>query len=153
MKNKFFLILTVLFFAALMPALAMDDLNLKVSITNAITGSSNQTAALDLGVAAPATVWKQAYLEANIPALANATNSATTLLWELQTSTNGSTWTETQPFQVGKIVGGTSITSNAATIKFPIPPDAKRYLRVNQVVPVGAGTNITVTNVFRIVVP
>jgi len=130
-----------------------DDSNLKVSQTNAVAGATNYTAALDLGNAETSTLWETAFIRATIPLLPNATNAATTLTFILQTSTNNSTWTVTSPLIQGQIVGASAATNTATVIKFPIPPDVNRYLRIQQVAPADSGNSSTKTNVYQLVVP
>ena len=138
---------------ALTPAFAMDDTNLKVSQTNAVAAATNYTAAIDLGNASPNVVWKQAYLRGEIPALPQNTNSAVTRTFVLETSTNNSTWTEPVPRIVGELAGASTSTNTATTIKFPIPPDVKRYIRVRQGNPASGGSDSTVTNAYYLTVP
>jgi hypothetical protein len=152
-QTKLFFALFALFALCAAPAFAMDDSTLKVSQTNATVDATNYTAAIDLGTSAPATVWKQAYLRAEIPALAKCTNSAVTRLFNLQTSTNNSTWVVPSPAVQGQIVGATAATNTATTIKLPIPPDVKRYIRIQQINPAAGGDDSTVTNVFWLTVP
>jgi hypothetical protein len=134
-------------------ASAMDDTNLKVSQTNAVASATNYTASIDLGNAAPNVVWKQAYLRAEIPALPQNTNSAVIRTFVLETSTNNSTWTVTSPVLQGELAGASTSTNTASTIKFPIPPDVKRYIRVRQGNPASGGSDATVTNNYYLTVP
>ena len=157
MKTKFSIfsiIMAALFIslvaAAFIPVMAAQDKLLTVEQTNALTGSVNYTPAIDLGAAENPDAWALGYIKASIPALPNATNSATTNLFTLQQSTNNSTWVNTQPLVQGWIVGATSATNTATTIKLPLPPDVSRYIRIAQTVPTGAGTNTTVTNRYTL---
>jgi hypothetical protein len=152
------IIIAALFIFALMLALApvaraMDDTNLKVSQTNAVAAATNYTASIDLGNAAPSVVWKQGYIRAEIPALPQNTNSAVTRTFVLETSTNNSTWTQTAPVIQGEIAGATVATNTATTLRIPIPPDVKRYIRVRQGNPAAGGNDSTVTNAFYLTVP
>lgn len=134
-------------------AVAADDTNFKVSITNAAAGVTNATSSIDLGTATPSAVYSYAYMRAAIPAMPNCTNAATTMLYTLQTSTNNSTWVYTDPIVQVRVVGVASTGTAATTQKMPIPPDVKRYLRVEGVSPAASGANTGVTNVFTLVVP
>jgi hypothetical protein len=98
-------------------------------------------------------VWNLAYLRANIPATANATNSATTLLFTLQDSADNSSWAYTAPLVQLQVAGGSSITNTALSVKMPIPPDVRRYIRVQQISPTASGANTGVTNVYTLAVP
>jgi len=135
------------------PARAADDYNMRVALTNSVAGTTNNTASMDLGAAAPDAIWRYAYVKAAIPATPNATNSATTFLFTLQDSANNSTWANTTPLVQLQVAGASSITNTALSVKMPIPPAVRRYIRIQQISPAASGANTTVTNVYWLSTP
>jgi hypothetical protein len=137
-----------------LPALAADDAKLTVTQTNAAVASTNYTAAIDLGADENPDMWRRMYLKGEIPALAKATNSATTYTYTLQTSADGSTgWANTSPMIQAQIAGASSATNTATEFLVPVPPNVSRYIRVAQAVPAAAGDNTSVTNTWSLTAP
>lgn len=153
MKKILIAILGLAFAVSLLPARAADDSNLQVTKAYPSAGATNTTSAIDLGTDEPGQIWRMAYVRADIPATANATNSATTFLFTLQDSADNVTFANTTPLVQLQITGASSVTNTAQSVKLPIPPGVQRYIRVQQIAPTASGANTGVTNTFTLAVP
>ena len=143
------------------PVSAADDAQLTVTAALPAVGTSNTTASLDLGVAGPALVWKHAVVKAAIPAIPTFTNAQEVLRFKLQDSADGTTFAFTVPLVEFDWPGTTNYiaagATNAGTIAtnclLPIPPQIRRYLRLQQTTPTNVATLTSTTNSFSVTVP
>jgi len=78
--------------------------------------------------------------EIAIPALPDLVD-AKTLIVTVQDSANGTTWANLDPSQTTSVVGASSAGSAAKTVRFRVPPQARRYIGVNLAVLTGGGDN------------
>lgn len=119
----------------------MKDANYNFTKALPNAASNNNTPSIDLGNEQPfTTVQRRMHIQVDVPALSDHTNTGLTNTLTLQDSADNSSFANTQPLiQVG-IPGVASTGSPATSVKVPLPPGVRRYVRFNQTVPTGAGT-------------
>lgn len=117
-------------------------LNLVKALPNA--AANNNTASLDLTVSTSAGTgrpneWRKGFIQVDVPALSDHTNTSVNNLITLQDSADNGNWSNTSPLIQIAVPGVASTGSVAASIKVPLPPGVRRYIRFNQVVPANGG--------------
>ncbi len=105
--------------------------------TVAIAQGGANTAAFDLEQAVGGDIEKVVF-ELAAPAAAGIT-SGKTVSYEFQDSADGSSWAATDPIIVtAQIADGSGIAAN--TVRFRLPADTRRYVRIAQTMTASAGT-------------
>jgi hypothetical protein len=113
--------------------------------------ANNNTTSIDLNIEAPSAKWRQANIEVAVPALSDHTNVSVTNTLTLQDSSDNSTFANTQPLIQIAVVGVASTGSLASTVKVPLPPACRRYVRFNQAVPANGGTGSNANVAYDVV--
>jgi hypothetical protein len=135
----------------------MKDALLKVTKALPNAAANNDTDSIDLKRAVTPTgikseEWRLGYIEITWPALSDHTDTSKTNLITLHDSADDSSFAVTSPLIQLQVPGVASTGSVAATVKVPLPPDVKRYIRFNQLVPSGGGTGSNATVTYNLVV-
>lgn len=119
--------------------------NLTKALPNA--GANNTTASIDLNVEVPYdNKFRRAFIQVAVPAMSDHTNTSVTDTITLQDSADNSNFANTTPLiQIATV--GVANGPAAQTVKVPLPPSVRRYVRFLQDVPAngGTGNNATVT--------
>jgi hypothetical protein len=127
------------------------------SLTKALpnAAANNDTNVIDLGIdAAPnaggqtkSNKWRLLYVEIDVPALSDHTDSTKSNTFTLFTSASNAVGAQTNPLIQASVAGVASTGSPATTLRVPLPPGVLRYISFRQAVPSGGGTgsNATVT--------
>lgn len=112
--------------------------------------ATNYTDSIDLGTTYPGATVEEHELEMAIGAMANNTDSSKTILFTLQDSADDSTFLDVSPLNQLQVDGVAVTGSVAVTKKIRLPSNVRRYIRVSQVVPSGAGDNTAVTQTYSL---
>jgi hypothetical protein len=129
----------------------MKDANTGLTKALPNAAANNNTNSIDLNVETAGGVsnkWRLGYIEVDIPALSDHTNTSVTNLITLQHSAEAAAnFANTNPLVQVQLVGVAGNGSVATVARVPLPPDVKRYVRFNQTVPTngGTGSNATIT--------
>lgn len=126
----------------------MKDANFNLNLALPNAAANNNTNGLDLNIIpAPSTAgkghsnkWRLFYMEVDVPALSDHTNTSVTNTLTLQDSADNSNFANTNPLVQVTVPGVASTGSPAATVLLAVPPRTRRYIRFNQNVPTGGGT-------------
>jgi hypothetical protein len=95
--------------------------------------------------------WRLAYINVQVPALADNTNTSVTTLLTLQHSSDGANFANTQPLVQVQIPGVASTGSAAFNTYVPLVPGIKPYIRFNQLVPTNGTSGNAVVNYALVV--
>jgi hypothetical protein len=108
-------------------------------------GANNNTLSFDF---APETTgfvtnnWRIGFFQVGMAAIPNFTNTTATVTLTLQDSTDNSNFANTQPLIQVSVVGVANGPA-AQTLKVPLPPNVRRYVRFNQAATANATTSST----------
>jgi hypothetical protein len=125
----------------------MKDANFNLTKVLPAAGANNNTSGLDLNIVPGVNAtgkthsnkWRLAYIEVDVPALSDHTNTAVTSTITLQDSADNSNFANTQPVVQVAVVGVASTGTSALKARVPLPPLTRRYIRFNQNLPANAG--------------
>ena len=84
-------------------------------------------------------------LKVVVPACPNFTNEDLTILLTLQDSADDATFTAVNPRQRVELTGVARTGYAGGTYYMPLPPNTRRYVNLNLLVPCGGGNNTAVT--------
>lgn len=128
-------------------------LTLTKALPNA--AANNNSAALDLNPEAAGFLtnqWRIGYFAITMPALASHTNTSTNITLKLQDSVDNSNFADTDPVIQAVTTGVASTGSVARTVKMPLPPGVRRYVRFNQTADANSNTGPNSNIVYDLVV-
>ena len=128
-----------------------------LTLTKALpnTAANNTTAALDLNPEATGFLtnqWRLGYVNLSIPALSDHTNTSVSNLFTLQDSTDNGNFANTNPLVQCSVVGVASTGSVAKSLKVPLTPGIRRYVRFNQSIPANGGNGNNASITYELVV-
>lgn len=110
--------------------------------------TANQTGAIDLEQTIGGEIEAIA-LELAIPATPSLANGQT-VTFALQDSANGTDFAATDPAISTVITGASGEGAAAKTVRFRLPPGARRYVRLTQTASATAGNNTAVSTTFAL---
>ena len=108
--------------------------------------TANQTAAIDLEQTYGGHIEEIAF-ELEVPATPSLANGQT-LTFTVQDSADGTSFATIDP-AISTVVTGGGGGGPAKTVRFRLPPLARRYVRLNQAASATAGNNTAVSTTFR----
>lgn len=119
------------------------------TVTKALpaAAANNDTDAIDLEQAIGGDIENIAF-EIAVPALPALVEDKTVTI-KVQDSADGSSFADLDPAISTVITGGTGNGAAAKTVRFRLPPSARRYIRLNTAVLTGGGDNTGVSLTFQ----
>lgn len=109
-------------------------------------GANHNTDTIDLGNTTPGVAVEGVELEILIPALAAHTDNTKNVTVKVQDSADNVTFADVEQLAAWSVPGVASTGSAAATRRFRLPADVKRYVQVN-IAETSAGANLTASSV------